>query len=232
VEEPASEDAIAAEAIAEPTSVPEPKADTAATDAVEATLEADAGPAAEDVVWVEDVVGVEATEPADLPAKPEATDPFSDCGGLGIGPKWGGSFLGLVSYDLDPPPGLGLDQDPGTLLVSGSLGFEIACLEGKLIVKGEMSGEATAEGTFDTYPFTAQLQGSYAPSTGHLKATMSDGMVKILQFVEVYFEGQIEGDLQPDGTFKGTWGGEHAGNNFNLQGIAHGSGTWQASAQP
>ena len=68
-----------------------------------------------------------------------------------------------------------------------------------------------------------------SPKTKALTAQIIDGVVTIYGTVEVYFAGEWDGSLQPDGTFTGVWSGDAIGSNLEFKGEAHGEGTWNAS---
>ena len=73
------------------------------------------------------------------------------------------------------------------------------------------------------------LEGYYSPSTGELDANMVDGVVSVYEVIEIYFEGDLVGQLQPEGHFEGTWDGEALGTNQAfITGTAVGDGIWTA----
>lgn len=155
---------------------------------------------------------------------------FSSCEELGIGPSWAGSFLGSVDYDLNSN-GL-VYPEQGIMPVGGDLTFDIACIDSKLVVNGTMDGVATVVGQGD-FPFVLHLSGYYSPSKKHLDAAIIDGKVTIYGVIEVFFEGAFSGDLQPDGTFLGSWSGVSTGTNQQIvTGTASGDGSWAASEAP
>ncbi len=194
----------------------------------EETIEDVASP--EDVVLPFEVVQ-DAKPPPDDPgplpdAPPDSLNPLGECENVGVPSDWEGSFEGEVDYDLGQPiPGL-IEKD--ILPVDGTLSFSIECIENKFVVLGEMNGVALGAN-----PFTMKLSGGYNPTTGTMTAKMVDAKVVIFGIVEVYFEGDFEGSLQPGGTaMVGTWAGEATGNNVGLMSVvAEGEGTWDALAQ-
>lgn len=158
---------------------------------------------------------------------PNDTSPFSDCGELGIAPAWHGTFAGAIDYDITPNP---LTPSQGTLPVNGNLSFEIACIESKFIVKGEMDGVATVQDQGD-FPFVLKLQGYYDPINKRMQAKMVDGSVSIYDLIVVYFEGDFVGSINADDNFLGTWSGESTGTNQQfITGTATGEGVWGASS--
>lgn len=163
------------------------------------------------------------------PSRPDvtsaATPVFDDCGGLGIAHTWRGLFEGVIVFDLDTSSFPGL-MERGTLLVDGDLGFEIRCIEKKLVVAGTLEGTGVAEGQAGRHPFAAHLSGDYDPETGRIETFLREGEVRIFGLVEVYFEGSLNGDLVNGTRFEGDWDGRHTGNNVGIQGTADGDGTW------
>jgi hypothetical protein len=185
------------------------------------------GPLGEDVFTQDDAESAPSEDAAEWPdALPEGPsdvlNPIGDCEELGIAANWTGTFTGNIDYDLGQPiPGL-IEKD--ILPVDGSLSFSIQCIEAKLVVLGEMDGVALG-----LNPFTLTLQGTYSPSTGQLDAQMVDGVVTILGLVEVYFEGDFNGQLLTDTEFSGIWDGDAVGNNVDLNAVAVGTGDWSAA---
>ena len=161
-----------------------------------------------------------------------APDTFTGCGGLGVESDWAGEFDGsILFWNVEAPPGLeGQVPESGTLIVSGSLGFEIACLEQKLVVMGTLSGYGRAEGEVGDHPFEATLRGEYNP-LDETMTTVIDGSVRLFFLFEIYFEGQLSGRLVRDDRFDGDWSGRATGNNLDLEGEASGGGDWWAAVE-
>ena len=179
-------------------------------------------PSSPDSVVAEDTPRVTA-DTVDVTAGPsDVLNPIGDCEELGVAAEWSGDFDGDIDYDLGVEiPGL-VRKD--ILPVEGSLNFSIQCIEAKLVVLGEMDGVALG-----LNPFTLTLQGTFSPSTGQLTAQMVDGVVDIFGLVQVYFEGDFDGQLVDDGQFSGLWDGEATGNSAELDAVAIGTGTWLAT---
>ena len=171
----------------------------------------------------DDLGGADAFEAPDLENGPtDVLNPIGACDELGIAAEWSGTFDGDIDYDLGMPiPGL-VEKD--ILPVEGTLSFTIQCIEAKLVVLGDMEGVALG---FN--PFTFTLQGSYSPSTGELTAQMVDGVVDVFGLVQVYFEGDFNGQLVDEGEFSGIWSGDATGNSAGLDAVATGTGTWTAT---
>lgn len=186
-----------------------------------------AGDAAPEIVTAYDVADWEFSGdvgPEDAWA-PADGSVFDDCGELGVANTWSGTFVGAIDYDLAPNP---LVPETGTLPVDGVLEFEITCIETKFVVAGLLDGTATVVGQGD-FPFTLELRGTYNPVAKTMSANMINGVVTIYEFIEVYFEGDFVGAIQPNDTFVGTWEGESSGTNQALvTGTAEGEGVWGA----
>ena len=185
---------------------------------------------AEDIELPWDLTGADLTQ-----ADPDVTDKtpdagFDGCPTLGISPKWAGSFEGIVTFDLDDP---GSDTpSQGFFLVSGVLSFEIKCLDQKLLVSGLLDGTAEAAGEAGTHPFAANLFGDFNYIDRSINAQLINGEVRLFKSISVYFEGDFLGQVQPDGTFEGTWDAQHTGNDLNVMGDASGDGPWTATPAP
>lgn len=214
--------------------------DTATLDAAEVVdtqSVADEGPAVEDAPEVEEDIVL----PFDLGPDFEAiaADPdievktpgaFDDCPTLGVSPWWEGQFEGIVTYSLAEA---GADvPSEGLFFVNGGLSFQIQCLDQKFLVSGALNGSAEAAGQPGTHPFAANLAGEFNYVTRTIEAKILDGEVRLFKVVSVFFEGNFDGAVQPDGTFLGTWDGEHVGNDLGVEGDASGYGTWTANAAP
>ncbi|MCC6621289.1 MAG: hypothetical protein IT385_08540 [Deltaproteobacteria bacterium] len=157
----------------------------------------------------------------------ETTNPFEDCGELGIDSSWQGTFIGEIDYNLTPNE---FTPSQGTLPVNGSLGFDITCIESKFIVRGEMLGLATVQDQGD-FPFELQLVGTYDPREQKLNAKMEDGSVSIYGLIIVYFEGDFVGSIVDD-EFQGQWTGYSTGTNQTfITGTASGEGLWAAAPE-
>lgn len=200
-----------------------------------------------DIVEPEDVPPDIAEEPEDIElpwdltgadlvqADPDVTDKtpdagFDQCPTLGITPKWEGMFEGIVTFDLDDP---GSDTpSQGFFLVQGDLSFEIKCLDQKLLVSGLLDGEATAAGEAGTHPFAANLFGDFNYIDRTIDAQLLNGEVRLFKSISVWFEGDFDGAVLPNGTFEGTWDADHTGNDLNVEGEAHGDGPWTAVPVP
>lgn len=216
--DPASSDAIGADATSG-------EADDAAVAAD--TWGGYAGDAAPEIVTAYDVADWEFSAdggPGDA-WTPADGSVFDDCGELGVANTWSGTFVGAIDYDLAPNP---LVPETGTLPVDGVLEFEITCIETKFVVAGLLDGTATVVGQGD-FPFTLELRGTYNPVAKTMSANMVNGVVTIYGFIEVYFEGDFVGAIQPNDNFVGTWDGESSGTNQELvTGTAEGEGVWGA----
>ena len=152
---------------------------------------------------------------------------FDDCPTLGISPKWSGTFEGVVTYDLE-------DNDTGApekglFFVEGDLEFEIQCLDQKLLVAGALNGSAEAAGEVGVHPFAANLFGDFNYIDRTINANIVDGEVRLFKVISVFFAGDFDGAVQPNGTFTGTWDCSHTGNDLNLDGEASGYGPWTAT---
>ena len=223
---------------------PDVAADLGATDAMPADVPVlDVPPADVSDVTASDVADtVDAPDVAELPDVADISDTsstfdtfLSDCEELGIAPTWLGTFTGVLAYDLVTavPP---FNTDPGSYDVSGELGFDIACIDSKLIVTGVMDGFAIVPDNEETFPFTSTLQGTYDPLNMTINVAMVDGAVSLLGVIEFYFEGSFSGDLvTTDGgdRFVGTWEGVSTGTNQEfITGDADGTGTWETFPVP
>lgn len=210
-------------------------ADVEEADALAPSDDVTGGPPDPDAVaeLLADLLGPDALSPEDLGPPPELppsgdVSAFSACDAVGIAPSWSGEFAGYISYQVpfDIPGANSSDSLP----VEGTLAFEVACIEKKLIVSGDMKGTALGE-----YPFTLHLSGSYNPQTAQLDAKIKDGAVALFDFgtgaISVYFEGTFTGALDSD-AFSGVWQGEAVGTDPpGIPGTATGLGTWTATAQ-
>ena len=163
----------------------------------------------------------------------EEEDTFlADCENLGVSPQWAGSFEGAIEYHIPEALEDLFYPTDGILIVGGSLSFDIACVDSKLIVSGDMDGTANVAGEGD-FPFSVGLAGYFNPATGLLNASLVDGMVVLYGLAEIYFSGDFVGTLSEE-VFDGTWTASYDGTNFPLPPgdvpEADGLGTW--SAQP
>lgn len=223
----------------DPNAVPDAEPDAQSDVEPDARADADAReqadlPVVHDIDEFIDVAGFDYIDDPDGKPSDEDTgvpdglvDPFSDCEALGIGPDWQGAFLGEIDFDLDSG-GL-VTPEQGTIFVQGSLAFTIECIDSKLVVNGQMDGTATVEGQGD-FPFVMKISGFYSPKNGKLTTQIVDGVVTIYDLIEVYFEGELGGDLHADETFTGTWTGYSTGTNQEaITGTAQGDGSWNAS---
>ncbi len=155
----------------------------------------------------------------------------SDCEELGIADSWTGTFQGLIEHDVTPPDGINLTDEP--IPVDGELTFAITCVDSKLQVNGKLDGFGLAAG--EAYPFTLTLKGYYDPKTELLTADITEGMVLILDALEVYFKGSFNGalavDIEGNPFFSGDWSAVTTGTNAGelIVGEAWGDGTWTAN---
>lgn len=172
-----------------------------------------------------DLGPVEASAPEVQVVVPDA---YGECETLGVAPSWNGTFQGSVIYDLKGKGAAFGVADQDTLEVSGSLAFEIKCLEKKLTVVGSMSGIATSPTQYGSNPFAIKIGGSYNTKTRTITALLLEGEVKLWGIIGVYFEGQLSGTLEPVGDFLGEWNGTETGNALNWDVDAYGFGTWEA----
>jgi len=158
----------------------------------------------------------------------DALIPTDDCGELGIASSWAGTFVGSIDYTVTPNP---LTPSAGTLPVNGALTFDIACIQNKFILHGQMTGTATVEGQGD-FPFELTIQGTYDPQHKTMNAKLVDGSVSIYGLVIVYFEGDFTGSILEDTLFHGAWSGHSTGTNQQLiTGEAAGDGLWSAAGE-
>ena len=157
---------------------------------------------------------------SDVPFEiPEATD---DCEPLGISEQWIGTFDGEITSNIPPMGGYRFDGP-----VSGDVSFEIRCVDSKLMVFGNLDGEA--EECAISCPFTARMEGVYDPDTLNISGELLDGVIDFTA-VQIYAEGVFDGVLSEDSIFNGTWSGDKVGiSSIVLEWTeAHGEGTWQA----
>jgi hypothetical protein len=206
-------------------------------------------PAIADVVEPEDVPAIpdpgaepeDVEIPWDLPetdlieADPDIVDRtpevgFDGCPTLGVSAKWEGTFEGVVTYDLQGEADA--ESQQGLFLVGGDLAFEIKCLDEKLLVSGTLSGDAEAAGRVGIHPFAAMLFGDFNYITRTIDAQLIDGEVRIYKVISVFFDGNFDGAVMPDGNFQGTWDGVHTGNDLGLEGTGKGNGKWTAHPVP
>lgn len=196
---------------------------------------ADTSPPSPDAVaeLLTDILGEDGLATTDIGPPPELPpvgdgSVFSECETVGIAPSWAGTFAGFISYEVPfEIPGA---NSSDSLPVEGTLAFEVACIEKKLIVVGDMDGLA-----LDQYPFSLHLTGGYNPDTAELNVKMKDGSVALFDFgtgtINVLFEGTLTGSLQND-LFEGIWQGEAVGTDPpGIPGTATGLGSWNASPQ-
>lgn len=170
-------------------------------------------------------------DPGPNPLDTGLAEVFSDCENLGISNRWDGGFTGAIVFDINTngliPPYL----EQGAITVLGDLGFDIVCIDSKLLVQGQMSGSGSVPGGAapGEFPFEVTISGFYSPSTQTLTADMVEGVVTIYGVVEAYFSGTIEGRLT-SGQFVGTWEGVTTGTNLPtvITGDAQGAGNWTA----
>ena len=102
-------------------------------------------------------------------------------------------------------------------------------MNSKLIVNGEMNGEASGN------PFNLTMVGTYNPTTKELKAKLTGGHVQLASVVEVDFEGDANGTLGANDTFTGVWtvhvlAATFLGGPIDLAAITFsGDGDWTAA---
>ena len=152
---------------------------------------------------------------------PAATE---DCEPLGIPTQWEGTFDGEAVSNI--PDMLGYTFNGS---VHGGVNFEIRCVDTKLMVFGDLDGDTNC--ALDTgCPFTARMEGVYDPETRHMEGQLHEGVIDYT-VVQVFAEGEFEGDLDDDMTLSGTWSGEKVDiSSPILSGVtATASGTWEAS---
>lgn len=184
------------------------------------TDDSEVGPAPMDIL-VTDGLGSD--------TEPQGPDTFlSDCDTLGVAPSWLGSFEGAIEYHVPEALADLFYPTDGILIVAGVLGFDIECVDSKLIVSGDMDGAANVSGEGE-FPFQVKLAGYFNPTTGYLNATMVEGKVVMYELAEIYFSGDFTGTLV-DEVFDGQWTAHYDGSNFPLppgdEPVADGLGTW------
>jgi len=162
----------------------------------------------------------------------EADTFLSDCENLGVAESWAGSFEGAIEYHIPEALEALFSPPDGILIVGGELAFDVACVDSKLIVSGDMDGAANVAGEGD-FPFQVSLEGYFNPATGLLNATMVNGMVVLYELAEIQFGGDFTGTLT-EGVFVGDWTAHYEGTNFPLpagdEPEANGLGTWIATS--
>ena len=162
-------------------------------------------------------------DPRDVPEFeiPVATE---DCEPLGIPTRWAGTFEGLFVSNIPDMFGYTFNGP-----ASGAVTFEIRCVDSKLMVFGDLAGDTNC--ALDTgCPYTARMRGLYDPETQHMEGELFDGVIDYT-VVQVYAEGEFEGDLDDETTLSGTWSGEKTGiSSPALSGVtATGEGTWEVN---
>ena len=121
-------------------------------------------------------------------------DPTAGCAGLELAEEWAGSFDGEFEGSV-----IGIVPFSGS--TDGDLSFSLTCFNSKFIINGSMAGVAS-----DTNPFELTLTGTFNPETGALNGLIAQGQVTLIFLgLEIGFEGEMPGMLQPDGTFAGTF---------------------------
>lgn len=155
---------------------------------------------------------------------------FNGCPTLGVSPVWKGTFEGIVTYNLESTDPDAPQQ--GLFFVGGDLGFEIKCLDQKLLVSGTLEGSAEAAGEAGEHPFACNLFGPFDYIDRSIDADIVNGEVRLFKVVSVFFKGNFDGAVQSDGTFTGEWDAVQTSNDLNLEGDAAGSGTWIAYPVP
>ncbi len=120
-------------------------------------------------------------------------DPSAGCEGLDLAEQWAGKFSGKGDFSI-------VGVIPIEFKTSGDMSFEIKCFNSKLIVSGEMTGEASDN------PFTLKMSGTFNPETGVITAKLLEGEVIVYGGLLSYqFDGEAEATLNEEGTFDGTW---------------------------
>lgn len=127
---------------------------------------------------------------------------------------WDGTFEGTVwgNHAL---------TGPFNLPVAGTVSFEIFCEETKLLIEGEMDGQAQG-----LYPFRGDLEGEFDPDTNEIDMDLYNASVTIEGF-NVEFIADVTGLLVGEVFQNGVWSGH---STFPTG--AFGQGTWTASARP
>ena len=216
---------------------PNPQDQGSTTDTTVPDLGEDEPDTAEPDVVVDVVEVVEVVEVIDLPSDPDLGQPeprdaapfeipaaTEDCEPLGIPTRWAGTFEGLFVSNIPDMFGYTFNGP-----ASGAVSFEIRCVDTKLMVFGDLSGDTDC--ALDTgCPYTARMEGLYDPETRHIEGELLDGVIDYT-VVQVYAEGEFEGDLDDDTTLSGTWSGEKTGISSPILSsvTATGDGTWEAS---
>ncbi len=190
-------------------------------------VEPDEGP--QDVEFPWDLPEVDLIE-ADPDVPAVTPGGFDDCPTLGISAHWEGKWEGIVTYSLDNED-TGV-PDQGLFLVDGDLEFDIQCLDKKLLVSGALVGIAEAAGEVGQHPFAAKLFGDFNYIDRTIKADIIDGEVRLFKVISVFFAGNFDGAVKPDGTFQGTWDAVQTSNDLNVEGDAEAYGTWTAFPAP
>ncbi|MBN1946891.1 MAG: hypothetical protein JW797_14555 [Bradymonadales bacterium] len=169
-------------------------------------------------------------EPAEVSSDLEEEEiiPTDDCEPLTIPQRWVGTFEGDIESNI-PDFGGYTFQGP----VSGEMRLEIWCIDRKLVVTGELDGGSTNCVLENGCPFTARLEGFYDPESEHIEGEMLDGVIDY-SMVQVYAEGEFEGDLAAGGQrLSGVWSGEKTGISTPTLDwvVASGVGTWEATPE-
>ncbi len=174
-------------------------------------------------------------DPGPNPLDTGPAEIFSDCENLGISNRWDGAFTGAIVFDISTMGLVPPELEQGIITVTGDLGFDIVCIDSKLLVQGQMSGSGRVPGGAapGDFPFEVTISGFYSPSNQALNADMIEGVVTIYGLVEAYFAGTIEGSLK-SGQLIGTWQGATTGTNLPtvITGDAEGKGAWAADPGP
>jgi hypothetical protein len=174
-------------------------------------------------------------DPGPNPLDTHQAEVFSDCENLGISDRWDGAFTGAIVFDISTMGLVPPELEQGTITVLGDLGFDIVCIDSKLLVQGQMSGSGSVLGDAaqGDFPFEVTIRGFYSPAKESLNADMVEGVVTIYGLVEAYFTGTIEGRLK-SGQLSGTWQGATTGTNLPtvITGAAQGNGAWAADPGP